>query len=108
MGTATTVLAATLTRAGADNTTGIFLALSRATSCCRGRAGGSQSIVELRPEVAALARKLSRRRPTPALRAIAAELAAGGHLASSGKPFEVSLWRDAARLIANAARSDLN
>jgi hypothetical protein len=41
--------------------------------------------------VAALARELRRKKPKPTLRAIAAELAAGGHLAGSGKPFEPSV-----------------
>jgi hypothetical protein len=39
----------------------------------------------------ALARELRRRRPKPTLRAIATELAARGHLAGSGKPFEASV-----------------
>jgi hypothetical protein len=41
--------------------------------------------------VVALARKLRRKKPKPALRAIAAGLAARGHLAGSGKPFEPSV-----------------
>jgi hypothetical protein len=59
----------------------------RAAGKCEGR----KSIAELRPEVVELARKLKRRRPKPSLRAISAELAAQGHLASSGKPFEASV-----------------
>jgi DNA invertase Pin-like site-specific DNA recombinase len=59
----------------------------RATGKCEGR----KSIAELRPDVVALARKLRRQRPNPTLRAIAAFLAARGHLASSGKPFEASV-----------------
>jgi len=59
----------------------------RLTGKCEGR----KSIAELRPDVVALARELRRRKPKPTLRAIAAELAAGGHLASSGKPFEASV-----------------
>jgi DNA invertase Pin-like site-specific DNA recombinase len=59
----------------------------RATGKCEGR----KSMAELRPEVVELARKLKRRRPKPSLRAISAELAAQGHLASSGKPFEASV-----------------
>jgi DNA invertase Pin-like site-specific DNA recombinase len=59
----------------------------RATGKCEGR----KSITELRPELAESARELRRRRPTPTLRAIAAELAAGGHLAKSGKPYAPSV-----------------
>jgi hypothetical protein len=59
----------------------------RATGKCEGR----KSIAELRPDVVALARELRRRRPKPTLRATAAELAARGHLAGSGKPFEASV-----------------
>ena len=56
-----------------------------------GKCEGRKSIAELRPEVAALARELRRRRPKPTLRAIAAEVATRGHLAGSGKPFEPSV-----------------
>ena len=56
-----------------------------------GKCEGRKSIAELRPEVAALARELRRRRPKPTLRTIAAALAARGHLAGSGKPFEPSV-----------------
>ena len=59
----------------------------RLTGKCEGRKG----LAELRPEVVELARKLRRRRPKPTLRAIAAELATSGHLASSGKAFEASV-----------------
>jgi DNA invertase Pin-like site-specific DNA recombinase len=59
----------------------------RATGKCEGR----KSLAELRPDVVALARELRRWRPKPTLRAIATELAARGHLASSGKPFEASV-----------------
>jgi hypothetical protein len=41
--------------------------------------------------VVALARDLRRRRPKPTLRAIAATLAARGHLAGWGKAFEPSV-----------------
>jgi hypothetical protein len=61
--------------------------MKRDTGKCERR----KSIAELRPEVAAVARELRRRWPKPTLRAIAAELAARGHLASSGKPFEASV-----------------
>ena len=60
----------------------------RATGKCEGRKGHA----ELRPEVVALAREL---RPGRSLRAISAELAVRGHLASVGR------GADAARLIAN-------
>ena len=56
-----------------------------------GKCEGRESMAELRPELVALARQLKRKRPKPTLRAIAAELAAQGHLASSGKPFEASV-----------------
>jgi hypothetical protein len=59
----------------------------RATGKCEGR----KNIVELRPDVAALARELRRRRPKPTLGEIAAGLASRGHVASSGKPFEASV-----------------
>jgi DNA invertase Pin-like site-specific DNA recombinase len=59
----------------------------RATGKCEGR----KSIAEARPDVVALARELRRRRPKPTLRTIAAALAARGHLAGSGKPFEPSV-----------------
>jgi DNA invertase Pin-like site-specific DNA recombinase len=59
----------------------------RLTGKCEGRKGHA----ELRPDVVALARELRRRRSKPTLRAISAELAAQGHLASSGKPFEASV-----------------
>jgi hypothetical protein len=65
---------------------------------------GCKSISELRPDVVALGRELRRQRPKPTRRAIATELAARGHLASSGKPFEpICRGADAARLIANCA-----
>jgi hypothetical protein len=56
-----------------------------------GKYEGRKSMAELRPEVVELARKLKRRRPKPSLRAISAELAAQGHRATSGKPFEASV-----------------
>ena len=59
----------------------------RATGKCEGR----KSIAELRPDVVAMARELRRRRPKPTLRAIAAELASHGHLASSGRAFQASV-----------------
>ena len=59
----------------------------RATGKCEGR----KSIAEARRDVVALARKLRRKKPKPTLRAIAAGLAARGHLAGSGKPFEPSV-----------------
>src|SRR5262249_8824882 len=56
-----------------------------------GRCEGNPGHAVRRPDVVALARELRRRRPKPTLRAIATELAARGHLASSGKPFEPSV-----------------
>ena len=51
---------------------------------------GRKSHAELRPEVVALAKQLARKKPKGgklSLRAIAAELAARGHLNERGKPF---------------------
>lgn len=56
---------------------------------CEGRKGHA----ELRPEVVALAKQLRRKKPkggVMSLRAIAAELAARGHLSERGTPFSAS------------------
>jgi hypothetical protein len=62
-----------------------------AVGATAGKCEGRKSLAELRPEVVELARELRCRRPKPTLRAIAAELAARGHVAASGKPFEASV-----------------
>jgi DNA invertase Pin-like site-specific DNA recombinase len=71
----------------------------RATGKCEGRKGHA----ELRPDVVALAREL---RPRRSLRAISAELAARGHLAGSGKPFEPSVVARMLRGPISPPRSD--
>jgi DNA invertase Pin-like site-specific DNA recombinase len=53
------------------------------TGKCEGRKG----LVELRPEVAALARELKAQRPRLSLRKLAAELAARGHVTSGGQVY---------------------
>jgi DNA invertase Pin-like site-specific DNA recombinase len=53
------------------------------TGKCEGRKG----LVELRPEVAALARQLKAQRPKLSLRKLAAELAARGHVTSGGQVY---------------------
>jgi DNA invertase Pin-like site-specific DNA recombinase len=58
----------------------------RLTGKCEGR----KSMAEMRPEVVALARQLRRQKRKLTLRAISAELAARGHMSTSGKPFEAS------------------
>ena len=49
------------------------------------KCGGRKSLVERDPEAVKLARRLAKEGKT--LRAIASELASGGHLAASGKPY---------------------
>jgi hypothetical protein len=56
--------------------------------CAVGKCEGREDHVELRPDVVALARQL---RPGRSPRAIAAEVASRGHLASFGKPIEPSV-----------------
>jgi DNA invertase Pin-like site-specific DNA recombinase len=56
-----------------------------------GRAEGRKTVVELRPEVFALARELAaRRKPKLSLRGIAAALVEAGHTTPKGKPYSAS------------------
>jgi DNA invertase Pin-like site-specific DNA recombinase len=56
-----------------------------------GKLGGRKSLAEARPETVALAKELHARGLS--YRRIAAELAARGHLTSSGKPYMASATR---------------
>ena len=59
-----------------------------------GKCEGRKSLVEKRPDVVALARKLRRRKPKGgqlSLRGVASELAARGFLNERGKPMLLSL-----------------